>query len=76
MAFNVIVDNKDLGTIKPGMAVSAIDYFEPGPILNYYQAKYGCNVGHDGAEKNGQNEITNYIQSWPGFGMVHVIDTR
>jgi hypothetical protein len=65
-----------LGFIKPEMTVSDIQYFKPGELLNYFLAKNACNVGRDGAEKNAQNEIAKYIQTWPGFGAVNVINAN
>jgi len=76
VAFKVSVSNKDFGSIKPEMTLSDIQYFEAGELLNYFLAKYACNIGRDGAEKNGLNEIANYIRSWPGFGEVDVINTK
>ena len=76
VVFEVSVDLKDLGFIKPDMVVSDIQYFEPGDLLTYYLANYSCDVGQAGAESNGQREIANFIQPWSGFGEVKVVQTR
>ena len=76
VAFKVFVHENDMGFIKPGMVVSDIQYFEPGDLLNYFLARYACFDGRDGAEKFAQDEIANYIQPWPGFGPVNVVDEK
>lgn len=76
IAFDVSVNQKDLGFIKPDMLVNDIQYFAPGDLLSYFLARYSCDVGQKGAELNGQREIANYIQPWSGFGAVKVIQTR
>ena len=75
VVFDVSVDLKDLGFIKPDMVVSDIQYFEPGDLLSYFLARYSCDVGQEGAESNAQREIAN-IQPWSGFGEVKVVQTR
>lgn len=76
VTFRVSVTNKDLGFIKPGMRVTDIQYFEPGTLLDYFVAKYGCSSGREVAEQYGQIDINKYIQPWTGFGSVQVIDAR
>ena len=75
VVFEVSVDLKDLGFIKPDMVVSGIEYFEPGILLSYFLARYSCSVGQVGATSTAQIEIAN-IQPWSGFGEVKVVQTR
>jgi hypothetical protein len=72
VVFEVSVDLKDLGFIKPNMVVNDIQYFEPGDLLSYFLAHYSCDVGQEGAISDGQIHIAN-IQPWSGFGTVKVI---
>ncbi len=72
VVFEVLVDLKDLGFIKPDMVVSDIEYFEPGDLHSYFLAAYLCAVGQDGAASTAQIHIAN-IQPWSGFGAVKLI---
>ena len=74
VAFEVAVDMKDLGYIKPDMVVSDIQYFAPSELLSYFLARY-CGVGPVGATSTANIEIA-HIQPWSGFGKVKVVQTR
>jgi hypothetical protein len=76
VVFQVNVDLEDLGLIEPNMVVYDIEYFEKGDLLSYYLANFSCSAGREGAEKYAQKHITQFIQSWSGFGKVNVIQTH
>lgn len=75
VVFNVDVNLRDLGFIKPDMVVSVIQYFAPGDLLSYFLADHTCDQGKDGATSTAQTEIP-WIQPWSGFGKVKVIQTQ
>jgi hypothetical protein len=75
VVFEVSVDLKDLGFIRPEMVVSGIEYFEPGELLSYFLAQLSCGLGREGAISTAQIQIAQ-IQPWLGFGEVKVVQTR
>ena len=75
LVFEVSVDLKDLGFIRPDMVVSGIEYFEPGELLSYFLARLSCGLGQEGAVSTAQIDIAR-VQRWSGFGEVKVVQTR
>ncbi len=75
VVFEVSVELKDLGFIRPDMVVSGIEYFEPGELLSYFLARLSCGLGVKGAISNAQIYIAQ-IQRWSGFGRVQAVQTR
>ncbi|HUI88626.1 MAG TPA: hypothetical protein VLX61_07845 [Anaerolineales bacterium] len=73
MALDVSAESRDIGFIKPDMRINGIHYFEPGELLTYFAARYGCVGRTDEAENSCRKDIAKYFHAWIGFGSIHAI---
>lgn len=75
IAFQVSVNQKERGYIRPSMKIDTVQYFVPGDLLTYLTTIYSCDLGQEGALINAKKDIL-FVQSWSGFGKINVIQTK